>query len=124
MDKKILIVYYSRTGATKKVAEILREKLNCDSEEIIDTKNRSGALGYIMSGRDAMKKKLTKLQPLKKNVADYDLVIIGTPTWVYTLSTPIRTFISENKEKIKSVAIFYTMGGEMQRKLLPKLKIY
>ena len=45
--------------------------------------NRAGIIGYLFAGRDAVRKKLTKLKPLKFNPTDYDLVIIGTPIWAY-----------------------------------------
>ena len=108
---KTLIVYYSRTGITKKVAEYLREKLNCDIEEIIDTKDRSGAFGYIIGGKDAMQKNLTTIKPLTKNVADYEQIIIGTPVWAHTMATAVRTFITENKSNLKNIAVFCTMGS-------------
>ena len=108
---KTLVVYYSRTGTTKKVAEEIRVKLGCDIEEIIDTKDRSGIVGYLKSGRDAMYKHLTEIKPQIKNPADYDLVIIGTPVWAWNISTPIRTYLTENKDKLKNVAFFATQGG-------------
>ena len=37
---KILVVYYSKTGNTKKIGEELAKKLNADVEEVIDLKNR------------------------------------------------------------------------------------
>lgn len=46
-----------------------------------------------------------------RDLSTYDLVIVGTPVWAGTMSTPIRTFLSENKDKIKQVAFFCTMGG-------------
>jgi len=51
------------------------------------------------------------LQPIKSKIEDYDLVIIGTPVWFYTMSTPARTLVTENKEKIKNIAFFCTMGS-------------
>ena len=38
---KSLVVFYSRTGATKLVGESLAEMLDCDSEELFDTKNEA-----------------------------------------------------------------------------------
>ena len=108
---KTLVVFYSRTGTTKKVAEAIAQKTGADLEEIKDTVDRNGAMGYLRSGRDAMKKKLTKLEPLLKNPADYDLVVIGTPIWGWNVSAPVRTFITERKDKFKKVAFFCTMGG-------------
>jgi len=107
-----LVVFYSRTGTTKKVGNLISEKLSCDLEEIFDTKKRSGILGFIKSGKDAMRKKLTILKEIDKNPDLYDLVIIGTPIWASNMSTPIRTYISENKDKFKNVAFFCTEGSK------------
>jgi len=108
---KTLIVYYSRTGTTKKIAELIREKLSADIEEIEDTINRQGIVGYFRSGRDAMRKNFTKLEVFEKNLNDYDLVIIGTPIWGWNMSVPVRTFVTEQKNNLKNVAFFCTMGG-------------
>ncbi|HTY91934.1 MAG TPA: flavodoxin [Methanocella sp.] len=108
---KALVIYYSRTGNTKIAGEAIARELGCDVEEIFDTVNRSGPIGWFMAGRQASGKMLTKLQPLKKDLAGYDIVIIGTPVWAYTMSTPVRTLLAENKDKIKKVAFFLTMGG-------------
>lgn len=119
---KILIAYYSRTGITKKVAEILAQKLGAEIEEIEDTVDRSGVKGYLISGRDAMQKRLTKLEPTILNPADFDLVIIGTPIWGWNVSTPVRTYITENKDKFKKVAFFCTMGGTGDNKAFAEME--
>lgn len=106
-----LVVYYSRGGNTKKVAEELSKELKCDIEEIQDTVNRSGPIGWLNSGRQASSKALTKLQPIKNDPAKYDLVIIGTPVWAGHVSTPVRTYITDNKVKLKKVAFLITEGS-------------
>ncbi len=108
---KILVVYYSRTGNTRKIAQEIATKLGCDIEELIDTKNRKGFLGYLKSGYDAIRKRPTILQPLKTNAEEYDLVIIGTPIWGWNVSTPVRTYIIQNRGKFNKIAFFCTMGG-------------
>jgi flavodoxin len=113
---KTLVIYYSRTGITKQIGDIIAKKLGADVEEIKDTVDRSGAKGYLLSGRDAMKKKLTRLEPLAKNPSDYDLAIIGTPVWCWNMSVPVRTYVSENKDKFSKVAYFCTMGGAGDQK--------
>ncbi len=109
---KILIVYYSRTGVTKKVAELLREKMDCDIEEIISVKDRSGIMGYMFSGKEATMKTPAEIKPAVKNPADYDLVILGTPVWAWNISSPMRAYLLQNKEKFKKIAGFCTMGGD------------
>ena len=119
---KALVVFYSRTGATKQVAEALAESLNCDSEELIDTKKRSGPLGFLSAGKDAKAKKLTKLTDIKRDPALYDLVILGTPIWAGTLSSAARTYIANNKSKFKRVAFFCTHGGGESQQLFAEME--
>ncbi|MHC1604429.1 MAG: flavodoxin family protein [Candidatus Methanofastidiosia archaeon] len=108
---KTLVVYYSRTGHTKKVAEAISNFLDCDIEEIVDTQNRSGPLGYLRSGYQAMRKKLPTIEKIKKDPSQYDLVVIGTPIWAKTISSPIRTYLYQNREHFKKIAFFCTYGS-------------
>lgn len=90
---KQLVVYYSRPGTARKVAEAIVEVLGCDFEEIRDLKDRSGVLGWLSSGRDATLNKLTKIDKPEKPPELYSVTIIGTPVWNSRVSTPIRTYI-------------------------------
>ena len=108
---KTLVVFYSRTGTTKKVAEKIARALKCDKEEIKDTVKRSGPVGYMRSGREAAARKLTELKKIKKDPAGYDLVVVGTPIWAWNVSSPVRTYLTKNKSRFKKVAFFCTMGG-------------
>ncbi len=108
---KTLIVFYSRTGTTKKVVERLAKELGADQEELIDQDKRGGALGYLKSGREAMQKKLATILPPQKDPSTYDLVIIGTPVWAHAMSCAIRTYLTEQKGKLSKIALFATQGG-------------
>lgn len=111
MNKKILIVFYSRTGTTKTVAEFMAKELGADLEEIKGVKNYSGAMGYLMAGREATLKKAAAIEPAVKNPTDYDLVIVGTPIWSFNVASPVRAYLEQQKDKIKKTAFFCTMGG-------------
>lgn len=108
---EILVVYYSRSGNTQKIGEKIASKLGCDMEEIEDTQDRSGIIGFLRSAYQAIRGKGTILKPYNKNPQDYDLVIIGTPIWAGRPSVPISTYLKENKEKFKDVAFFCTYRG-------------
>lgn len=108
---RTLVVFYSRTGHTRLVAEEIRNNLDCDMEEIFDTKNRSGMLGLLGLLKDR-NQKFTVLKDLKNDPSDYDLLIIGTPVWGDRVSIPVRTYIHQNQEKFKNVAFFSTAGGD------------
>lgn len=108
---KTLVVYYSRSSVTKKIAEVIAKEINADIEEIIDNKKRSGVIGFIKSGYEAAYDKLTKIEEIKSNLEDYDLVILGTPVWAGKPSTPATTFIKKYHTHIKNLAVFITHGS-------------
>jgi len=107
-----LVVYYSRTGLTKKIATLISTKLRCNIDEIIDKKDRSGAMGYMSAGKDAMKSALTSIT-YTHDPKDYDMILIGGPVWAWTVSPAVRTYIDKNADvlKIKRVAFFATQGS-------------
>jgi len=109
---KTLVVYYSRTGLTKKTATMISKGINADLDEIIDKKNRSGLIGYIIAGRDAMKKKLTTIS-FNSEPKEYDMIVIGGPVWAWTVTPAVRTYLDKNVDalKIKRVAFFATQGS-------------
>jgi flavodoxin len=110
---KTLIVYYSRTGLTKKIATLISTKIKADLDEIIDKKDRSGATGYMIAGKDAMQKQLTKIS-YEKDPKEYDLVLIGGPVWAWTMTPAVRTYLDKNVDalKIKKVAFFATQSSD------------
>jgi len=103
---KQLVIYYSRTGTTRKIAEAMVKVLKCDIEEIRDLKNRAGILGWLSSGMDATLKRLTKIEKPGKLPELFDVTVIGTPVWNNTVSTPVRTYILEHRDRFKQVAFF------------------
>jgi flavodoxin len=107
---KSLIVYYSRTGKTRSVAETIAAELGSYIEEIVDLKNRDGKIGWMSATQDASRGKETQIAPTKKNPNDFDLLIIGTPVWAFTLTPAIRTYINKNDLSGRKVALFFTLG--------------
>jgi flavodoxin len=107
---KKLVVFYSKTGNTRKLAQDIVKNLKADIDEITDLTNRKGLLNWFKAGRDGMKKNLTKIK-YSKDPKNYDLVIIGTPVWGWNMVPAIRTYLLENKDKIKKIAFFSTSGG-------------
>jgi len=108
---KSLVVFYSRKGSTKKIAKIISSELDCDSDEIFDTKKRKGIIGFLPAGKDATFEKLTVIEGVEKNPELYDLIILGTPIWNKRMTPAIRTYITENNSKLKNIAFFCTEGG-------------
>ncbi len=109
---KILIVYYSRSGHCRKVAEVLHEKLGCDLEEIKTKKNYQGAVGWILAGKEGSQKVSAEIMATEKNPKEYEMVIFGTPIWGWNISSPLRSYLEKNKNEFNKISAFCTMGGQ------------
>jgi flavodoxin len=110
-DPRILIIYYSRSGTTRKVAESLSAVLTCDREEIVEANSRSGVLGYLRSLVEARRQRPATIAQPTNDPSSYDLIVIGTPVWAWSLSSPVRAYMMANRARLPAVAFFCTLGG-------------
>jgi flavodoxin len=108
--KKTLIVYHSRSGQTRRVAQALARRLDADIEEIRIVQPMHGWLGYALCALESLAELTPALRPMRKDPAGYDLVVIGTPVWFWNLSSPVRSWLEQHRPKHR-VAFFCTMGG-------------
>lgn len=98
MAKKILVAYYSMSGNTAQIAKSVAQKLNADLHEI---KPVAGTFPDDMFATDDVFKQqladnqMPHLASHLDNATDYDLILIGGPVWDVTVSSPVRTFISQ-----------------------------
>jgi len=109
---KVLVVYYSRDGSTRKVAERLREALGSDIEEITEPRGRGGPLGWLRSGKEGGGGIVVPINPTKADHSAYDLVAIGTHIWAWNVSSPVRSYMVAVKAKLPKVAFFCCMDNK------------
>jgi flavodoxin len=119
---KSLVIYYSRSGNTRFVAEQISKEIGGEIEEIIDKKSRRGRLGFVLSGYDATRGRVTKIAPMKSSPKDYDLVVVGTPMWNKRITPAVRTYLRENNFSEKRVALFCTNLGSEPELVFKTLK--
>ncbi|MCX6822760.1 MAG: hypothetical protein NTX91_02030 [candidate division SR1 bacterium] len=105
--KKILVVYYSRTGITKSLALSIANLVNADIEELIDKKKRKGLFGHLVSGRDAALRRQTTIQNFTNDPSAYDIVYIGTPVWDFTMAAAVRTFLIMYEKTLPASLVFF-----------------
>lgn len=105
-EVKVLVVYYSRTGHTQLVAEKLAKKFSADLEQLIDQHKRIGFFGFFSAGKDAIASKTTVINPLKHVPGDYDIILIGGPSWYGNVTPAVRTFITQNDLSNKKIGLF------------------
>ncbi|MBE8950586.1 MAG: NAD(P)H-dependent oxidoreductase [Quinella sp. 3Q1] len=123
-DKKILVVYFSRTGEeysignitkgnTAIVAEMIAAKTGADTFEIKPAVAYPDA--YEPCTEIAKKELESNARPaLEKNIdnlAQYDTVFIGFPIWWGALPRVMMTFLEANDFSGKTIVPFCTHGG-------------
>ena len=118
---KTLVVVYSRTGNTLSVAKRIAKELDADLEIIKDKTNRKGTLGFLRSGYESVRKKVPAIVEPKYDPRDFDLVIIGTPIWAGSMSSPVRAYILRFHGQFKRVAFFATSAGGSHDKALNEM---
>ena len=107
-----LIVYYSRTGVTRHVAERIAGHVGADAIAIRDVRSREGVLGYVRSAMEAMHGTLPEIELPPMHLADYALVVLMAPVWAGHLATPMRRFLRDHARELRRVAVCCTMGGK------------
>ena len=109
MSKK-LIVYYSMDGNTKMIAKMIHEKTGADMVVLNTVIPYTGTDEEIVQqGREEVNRgHLPDLEPLPVHLAEYDTIILGTPTWWYTMAPAVHSFIRRNNLSGKTVIPFQT----------------
>jgi flavodoxin len=116
MSKK-LVAYFSASGVTRKVAEVLAEAADAELYEIKpqtpytkadldwqDRKSRSSIEIVDKSSRPAIADR-------DANVGAYDMVFVGFPIWWYVAPTIINTFLESYDFAGKTIVPFATSGS-------------
>ncbi len=113
---KVLVVYFSWSGNTKFAAETIANELG--GVKLVEIKAAKPYNSNFNKCCDEARpecrgKKLREIMPVDVNVADYDVILVGTPDWWGTMAPPVRTFLSNNRTafKGKTVCLFQTHGG-------------
>jgi len=121
---KILIVFYSLTGNTKKLAMAIAAAAGGDLLEIKTKKEipGNGFAKYWAAGLQIIKRGLPELLPADKNPGNYDLIFLGTPVWAATLAPAVHSFLLGSKLKNKKIALFCAHGGDNPGKAFEELR--
>ena len=117
----VLAVFFSRTGATQLVAQRIAHAGEWDCEAIRDHERRGGILGVLRSGYEATLGRPVAIDPPAHRLTGYDLVIVGTPVWNLSVSSPVRAFLARYREHLTRVAFFVTCGGSGGERVLAQL---
>jgi len=128
MSKK-LVAYFSASGKTAKVADMLADAVGADIYEIrpevpytkadlnwMNKKSRSSVEMNDKAFRPAIADKNAKID-------QYDTIFLGFPIWWYVAPTIINTFLEGYDFSGKKVILFATSGSSGFGKTVEELKV-
>lgn len=112
---KILIIYLSVSGNTKKLAQVISNKMEGADLLPIELKTSIPKskfwlifkFGFLMSFRKAFRYKIKNI-----DVSAYDHVLIGSPVWMGLAAPPVLTVVERLGLSDKVRGVFVTCGAE------------
>lgn len=123
-----LVVYFSCSGETKKVAEGLKSILNCDIFEIVpetlytdrdlDWNDKNSRSTIEMGDESCRPTIINRID----NIDKYDTIYLGFPIWWYTAPKIVNTFLDSYDFSNKKVILYCTSGGSSIDKTYNDLK--
>ncbi len=90
MASSTLVIYYSYTGNTRKLAKQIAEQEQADLFEVVDRKRIGIVKTYLMGAWLAMHQKASPVEPILANLNLYDRIIIMAPIWAGYPAAPIN----------------------------------
>ena len=113
MAEQILIAYYSRTGNTQRIANIIRQLAGGTLHQIQPEAPYPASYNAVV---DQAKEEIQAgYKPALRSTIDhietYDTIFVGSPNWWDTIAPPVATFLSEYDLSGKTIAPFCTHGG-------------
>lgn len=110
---KTLVVYYSYSGNTKQVVDMIKEKKNFDVLEIKPVNAYSDDYQKVVDDEEAKMdmNEIIEIKDVNVNLDYYDRILLGTGVWWYKITPAIRSFLNKYDLKDKVIVPFITNGG-------------
>ena len=128
MSKK-LVAYFSASGVTAKVAELLADAAGADVYQIEPAVEYTQAdLNWMdKTSRSSVEMNNKKLRPAMVDtdakIEEYDTIFLGFPIWWYVAPTIINTFLEKYDFSGKKIILFATSGGSGFGKTVEELEV-
>jgi flavodoxin len=120
---KTLVVYYSLSGNTARVAREIAKRMNADVESIQDKHHGVGVFAYLKDVIDAVRGVSAKIDAPLRDPRDYSLVIVGTPVWAGHITPAVRAYLEQTVGQHEAVAFFVTSGNTGAEQVVPAMEL-
>lgn len=113
MTEHILVVFFSHSGNTRKIADLIHQEVGGTSHEILPVVPYPNSYKAVV---EQAKKEIQAghkpaLQSTLDHIELYDTIFVGSPNWWSTIAPPVATFLSEYDLSGKTIVPFCTHGG-------------
>jgi len=123
-DGKVLVVFFSHTGHTRKIAEMIHDQVGGDLVEIQPVVPYPS--DYEAVKAQAMREQTSGFRPaLKGRIANFDsyrVIFLGYPIWWAKLPPPVTSFLAEYSFSGKTIVPFCTHQGSRFGETLTGIK--
>jgi len=113
MAERILVAYFSRSGNTRKIANLIQQEVGGTIHEIQPEMPYPNAYNAVVdqAEKEIQAEYKPALQSTLDHVESYDTIFVGSPNWWDTIAPPVATFLSEYDLSGKTIVPFCTHGG-------------
>ena len=110
---KAAIIYYSMDGNPRQIAEAIRAATGFPIARLDTVVPYTGTDQEIIAqGQEEVNRGFRpELKPLDLRPEDYETLIVGTPTWWYTMASPVLSFLTQVRWEGKTLVPFQTHAG-------------
>ena len=105
---RILVVFHSRTGTCRQVAQRLASQGPWALGEVDAP---AGGQGYVRCAVQALLRLQPRVAYSGPDPAAFDLVVLVAPVWCGTLAAPMRSFVAFHRRELPACALLSVMGG-------------
>jgi len=113
MAKKSLVLFFSWSGNTRRIAQIIAEKTGADIREIQPETPYPQDYNAVLSQakQEIQRKNYPALRPIEMDWSAYDVIYLGTPNWWSSAAPPVTSFLHKVMPTEKTIIPFCTNGG-------------
>lgn len=86
------VVYFTRTGNCKRIAEKISKKLECEMIQVTDNKKWTGVSGFMRGGYYSSMNRKVEIKTTKK-IDSYDELVVISPLWASGITPAIKKFL-------------------------------
>jgi flavodoxin len=111
---KALVVYFSRTGQTTRIAKEIARRCDAHLDAIHLEQQGESWVAHWRYHWHALTHAEPPIQRPERNPANYDIVVVGVPVSRTGLAPPVRSYVHQYGPRIKRLALFCAEGRGLE----------